>query len=264
MDAMAGKICLVTGAGSGIGAAIARRFAREGAIVHVADIRADAAEAIAVEIQKERAGAAAQPVTLDVTDADAATQVVDRIVEQHGRIDVLVNNAGFLTRPKPGQPERIAAVLARRAAGEPAGSMSIKAIVGVHVFGTFNCTRAALRHMEPRKSGAIVNNASVAGTVPYPVAPDLGMVKAAIIGFTRSVGFEVAGAGIRVNCVAPGIIDTPPLQSVPGARARASQKIGVGRPGEPDEVAAAVLWLASDEASYCYGEVLTVSGAWLG
>jgi 3-oxoacyl-[acyl-carrier protein] reductase len=272
MDALDGKICLITGAGSGIGASIARRFAREGAIVHIADIRADAAEAVAAEIRNEH-GEVAHPVRLDVTDADAATQVVDRIVEQHGRIDVLVNNAGFATRPKPGQAERVAGVYERRAAGEPAGSMSItvnltdaefQAIVAVHVFGTFNCTRAALRHMEPRQSGAIVNNASVVGTAPYPVAPDLGTVKAALIGFTRSVGFEVAGAGIRVNCVAPGIIDTPPLQIAPGARERASQKIGVGRPGHPDEVAAAVLWLASDEASYCYGEVLTLTGAWLG
>jgi 3-oxoacyl-[acyl-carrier protein] reductase len=272
MASLDGKICLVTGAGSGIGAAIARRFVREGAIVYLADIRADAAEAVALDIQNET-GAAPQSVGLDVTDAVAAAQVVDRIVDQHSQIDVLVNNAGFATRPKPGQLERVAAVQGRRAAGEPAGSMSItvnltdaefQAIVGVHMFGTFNCTRAALRHMEPRKSGAIVNIASVAGLIPYPLAPELGAVKAALIGFTRSVGFEVAGAGIRVNCVAPGIIDTPPLRATPGARERAQQKIGIGRPGRPDEVAAAALWLASDEASYCYGEVLSVSGAWLG
>ncbi len=272
MAAMDDRVCLITGAGSGIGASIARRFAAEGAVVYLADIRGDAAEAVASELRHD-IGATARAITLDVTDSGAASRVVDRIVDDHGRIDVLVNNAGFLTRPKPGQVERVGAVLARRAAGEPAGSMSItvnltdaefQAIVAVHMFGTFNCTRAALRHMESRRTGAIVNVASIAGTIPYPVAPELGAVKAALIGFTRSVGFEVAGAGIRVNCVAPGIIDTPPLHRVPGARDRASQRIGIGRPGEPAEVAAAVLWLASDEASYCYGDVLTLSGAWIG
>ncbi|MDQ2852780.1 MAG: SDR family oxidoreductase [Actinomycetota bacterium] len=272
MDALHDKVCLITGAGSGIGAAIAQRFAREGAVVNVADINADGARAVAEGLQRSGA-VSARPVTLDVTNAEAVELAIDRIVAEHGRIDVLVNNAGFATAPKPGQAERVASVYARRAAGEPAGSMSITvnltdaefhAIVAVHLFGTFNCTRAVLRHMEPRGRGAIVNVASVAGMIPYPVAPDLGAVKAALIGFTRSVGFEVSGAGIRVNCVAPGIVDTPPLQRALGARERASQKIGVGRPGEPDEVAAAVLWLASDEASYCYGDVLSAGGAWLG
>jgi 3-oxoacyl-[acyl-carrier protein] reductase len=262
-----GRSALVTGAGSGIGRAIATRLADAGAHVTVNDLSADAAEATVESIVAQ--GGTASASVFDITDSSAVDAGIDALVADRGALDVLVNNAGMGNAYKPGQLDHIVEVGRRRAAGEQPGSLSItvaltdaewRRVLEVLLFGTFYCTRAALRHMEPAGRGAIVNIASTAGIMPAPVAPEYGAAKAGVIGFTRSVAHEVAGAGIRVNAVAPGTVDTPLNERFGPLRKGFATRQASGRLGRPEEIAEAVLFLASDAASFCFGEILTVSG----
>ena len=255
---MTGRVALVTGAGSGLGAAIATRLAADGASVVVSDIDGPAAEIVAKEIGGEA-------VALDVTDSAAVDRVVDGAVERHGRLDVLVNNAGIAPN-RPAVLERGAAnAMAKLTGGELQPLDAIVELsdeewdrmIRVHLYGTFFCTRAALRHMTPARAGAIVNLASVMGMIAGAGGPDYAAAKAAIISFTKSAGAEVAHLGIRVNAVAPGFIDTPLLSFMDDQqKAMVAMRQTPGRLGRPEEVAAAVAWLASDEASFCFGETL--------
>lgn len=258
---------IVTGAGSGIGEAIARRLAADGYAVGVNDLRAEAADRVCADLTAT--GATAVPLVFDVTDSGAVDGAVDGFVERHGRLDVMVNNAGAGNSYTPAQIDHAIEVGRRRSAGERPGSLNItvsrtddefQRVVDVILFGTFCGTRAALRHMEPARRGAIVNTASTAGLMASPLAPEYGAAKAAVVGFTRSVGQEVAGCGVRVNAVAPGTIDTPLLDRFGALKPSLATRHASGRLGRPEEIAAAVAFLASDEASYCFGEILTVSG----
>jgi len=263
---MTRTIALVTGAGAGIGAAIARRLAADGMFVVVNDVRADAAVAVADEV----GGAAA---VFDVADASAVDAAVDGVVLAHGRLDVVVNNAGML--------ELTDEVLGRAGAnmmsaltGDPiepiraVSSMTDEAwdrMLKVHLYGTFFVTRAALRHMEPARSGAIVNMASIYGLEGNALDPAYAVAKGGIVQLTRSVGAEVAPFGIRVNAVAPGFIDTDLMAGLPDVMVDVVVgRTPAGRLGTAAEVAEAVAFLASDRASFCCGEVLTVSGGWAG
>ena len=258
------RIVLVTGGGSGFGAAICRRLARDGDIVVVNDLGAAAADAVAAAIGGESA-------PFDVSQSAAVDAAIDAVVARHGRIDVLVNNAGIA----PSRPEVSARALAnamRRMNGEPievlaaTSTLSDEAwdrMIRVHLYGTFYCTRAALRHMEPARRGAIVNLASIAGLQAIPGAPDYSAAKGGIVTFTRSVGGEVAGLGIRVNAIAPAYFDTPLLdEMLPEQRALLTMAHASGRMGRAEELAEMVAWLASDAASFCFGEVHTISGGY--
>jgi NAD(P)-dependent dehydrogenase (short-subunit alcohol dehydrogenase family) len=247
-----------------LGAAIAQRLADDGAVVVVNDVSAEAAERMAGEL-----GGKASAAVFDVADPAAVNEAIDGMVARLGRIDVLVNNAGIApTRPEV--RERGMANLAARMAGGEAAPLEATStlpdadwdrMIRVHLYGTFHCTRAALRHMEPQRSGAIVNMASIAGLTGIPSAPDYSAAKGGIIAFTKSVAGEVAPLGIRVNAVAPAYIDTPLLADFDEViRGFLTFRTPLGRLGRPEEVAAIVRFLAGDEAGYCVGEVHTVTG----
>ena len=230
---MDGKVALVTGAGSGLGAAIAARLADEGAVVVVNDVSPQAAERTAAEL-----GGKASASPFDVADPAAVNTAVDALVATHGRIDILVNNAGIA----PGRPEvheRGMANLAARMTGQPVQPLEATStlsdadwdrMIRVHLYGTFHCTRAALRHMEPARSGVIVNMASIAGIQGLPSAADYSAAKGGIIAFTKAVAGEVAGLGIRVNAVAPAFIDTPLLVDFDETMPRHDQPALADRP----------------------------------
>jgi len=259
---MDGAVALVTGAGSGLGQAIAFRLAADGAYVVVNDIDGDAAESVAEEAKGEVA-------VFDVTDAPAFDAAIDHVVADHGRIDILVNNAGIIN-DRPDVRDRSMTEMMNRMGGEapqPVGVLSTLSdeewdrVIRVHLYGTFHGTRAALRHMEPARAGSIVNLASIYGLRGSPGTPEYAAAKHGIVGLTRSVGLEVAPLGIHVNAVAPGFIDTPLLAPVAGPMLdMLTTQIPSGRLGRAEEVAELVRFLAGPESSYCFGEVLTLTG----
>lgn len=263
-ETLAGSVAVVTGGGSGLGAAICRRLAADGAHVVVNDLDGGRAEEVAATVSGEAC-------PFDVTDAAAFDAAVDAVVAAHGRVDVVVNNAGIV-HDRPEVLERsMASVMARMsgAAPEPLQALSTLTdeqwdrMIRVHLYGAFHGTRAALRHMERARAGSVVNIASIYGLRGSATTPDYAAAKHGIVGLTRSAALEAAPLGIRVNAVAPGFVDTPLLAPFDGApRALLEQQIPAGRFGRPEEVAELVRFLAGPESSYCHGEVLTLTGGY--
>ena len=235
-----GRRALVTGGASGIGAAIARRLAAEGASVAVGDVNADGAGEVAAEISGDA-------VDLDVTDLDSAKAAIEGI----GTLDILVNNAGtdefgFFHQTTPAQWQKV---------------------IAVNLNGVLNCTYAALPSMQEAGYGRIVNIASEAGRVGSKGSAVYSAAKGGVISFTKVMAREGARFGINVNGIAPGPIETPLLMQALefgeiGEKIIENMKAGtqLRRMGTPDEVAAAVAFFASDDASYVTGEILGVSG----
>jgi 3-oxoacyl-[acyl-carrier protein] reductase len=261
--ALEGQVALVTGAGSGLGAAIAHHLAEQGAHVVVNDVRADAAAAVAKDLVGEVA-------VFDVSDSAAFDAAVDTTVAQHGRLDVLVNNAGIVM-DRPEVIERLIAAQVAAMAGEAVAPLRVLStltderfdrMLKVHVYGTFYGMRAALRHMEDARSGVIVNLCSVYAYGGSVASPEYAAAKHAIAGLTKSVGAEVAPLGIRVNAVAPGFIDTPFLDPLDEAKAFLLARIPVGRFGRAEEIAKLVRHIICD-ATYSFGEIFPASGGWL-
>ena len=266
-----GRVVLVTGGGSGIGRAIAARFAAEGARVVVNDIRAEAAEATVKAI-----GGEARAAVADVADSGRVRAMFEEVARVFGGLDVLVNNAGIGEVSAAGR-EEIAAKIETRISEMMMGTRETHwditqnlsdedwaRMLAVHLNGTFYCTREALRLMSPAGRGAIVNISSVAGLMGLEVAPHYGAAKAGILGFTRSVAREVASRGIRVNAICPGFIDTPILDPLPPVtRIIAERQTPLGRIGKPEEIAAAAAFLASDEAGFITGQWLSPNGGLL-
>lgn len=255
----------MTGGGSGLGAAICRRLARDGAIVVVNDIVASAAQAMAEEIH-------GQASVFDVTNSVAFDDAVDGTVAGLGRLDILVNNAGIAPLP---DEERTAIAIANQVArfeGRVDDLVPSQATVNlsdadfdrmikVHLYGTFHGVRAALRHMTPARRGAVVNISSIMGLRPIAGPLHYGAAKAAIIALTKSCGQEVAPFGVRVNAICPGWVDTPLLAPADEITLAAIvSQIPRGRLGAADEIADMVRFLAGPESAYCCGDVLTVSG----
>jgi 3-oxoacyl-[acyl-carrier protein] reductase len=263
------RVALVTGGGSGIGRAICERFAAEGARVLVNDVRAEGAGATA-----KACGAEARVLLADVADAAAVRGMFAAIERDHGRLDVLVNNAGVAHGPGESREEmsrrgdaRVMEMLSgqgRQTHWDATEHLSDEAwhhVIGVHLHGTFHCTRAALRLMRPQGRGAIVNLSSVAALTGLESVPHYSAAKGAILSFTRAVARDVAGRGIRVNAICPGFIDTPMTAGVsPLMRKVVESRTPMGRMGAPEEIAATALFLASDEGSFFTGQWLSPNG----
>ncbi|MEY3093459.1 MAG: 3-oxoacyl-[acyl-carrier-protein] reductase FabG [Actinomycetota bacterium] len=263
-----GMVVFVTGGGSGLGAQFARRLSADGAHVVVGDRDEAAAGKVASEVGGEAA-------VFDVTDSAAFDAAVDRVAAHHGRLDVLINNAGIAPPRAPERDEKAFANAVKRAEGridelEPLdvtlgmSDAEWDVMIRIHLHGTFFGTRAALRHMMPRRSGSIINVSSIMGLRPAAGAPHYCAAKAGIVALTKSTAQEVAPFGIRVNAVAPGWVDTPLLAPMdPISIAGITAQIPIGRMGRPEELAEVVRFLAGPESSYCIGDVFAASGGWV-
>lgn len=250
---LSGKYALVTGAGSGIGAAIAETLARAGASVFVTDLDAVSARATAERIGA--AGGGATSACLNVTDEEDCRRVADEVTAAAGRLDVLVNNAGV---------GHVGTLL------QTAGS-DLDRLYAVNVRGVFNVSKVFLPGMLERRSGVIVNMASIGGVVGIRDRLAYCTTKFAVVGLTKSMALDHAAEGVRVNCICPGRVETPfvaaRLREYPDPerayRDMASSQ-SVGRMGRPEEIAAAALYLVSDEAVFVTGSALIIDGGWKG
>jgi 3-oxoacyl-[acyl-carrier protein] reductase len=237
---LTGKIALVTGASGGIGGAIARRLHDQGATVVLSGTRAEALQALAGEL-----GARAQVVTCNLGDAAETDALVGKVEAAAGQLDILVNNAG-LTRDG----------LALRMKDD-----DWQQVLDVNLTAAFRLTRAALRGMMKRRWGRVVGITSIVGVTGNPGQANYAASKAGLIGMTKSLAQEVATRGITVNCVAPGMIETAMTDALnEQQRARILTAIPMQRLGNPDEIASAVAYLASEEAAYVTGQTLHVNG----
>jgi len=262
---LSGQVAFITGAGSGLGAAFARRLARDGATIIVNDLSPNAAADVAAEVGGDTA-------IFDVCDSVAFDAEIDKAVERHGRLDILINNAGIAPPTDPDLVQQAIANQMARMEGRigdlvpPNNTVDLSdedwdRMIRVHLYGTFYGTRAALRHMTPARSGTVVNVSSVLGLRPMAGALHYATAKAGIIAFTKSVGQEVAPYGVRVNAVCPGWIDTPLLGAMdPMLIAGIVMQIPQGRMGRPDELAEVVRFLSGPESSYCNGDIFAASG----
>ena len=269
MDRLKDKVALITGAARGLGAAIAQRFAEEGARVIINDQSASAAAATA-----ERLGG--QWLAADVSDSASVAAMFEEVARLTSRLDILVNNAGISGLEGRNDADQIIALRLRQAdeiaRGGPISTFldgtvnttdaGWRRMLGVHVDGTFYCTREALKIMNRQMSGAIINMASVMGTFGRPGNVAYSTAKAAILGFTRSLAHEVAVRNIRVNSIAPGWIHTDMTAPLGALRERIAAQTPLQRLGDPDDIAWAAVYLASKEAKYMTGQVISPNGGW--
>jgi 3-oxoacyl-[acyl-carrier protein] reductase len=239
---LSGKVAIVTGASRGIGRAVAVGLASRGATV-VAVARGDNASGTTAEIQA--AGGAAVAASADVTDRASVDAVIARAVEQFGRIDILVNNAG-ITRDQ---------LLMRMKADD------WDQVIATNLTAAFGCAQAVIKPMIKQRSGRIISISSVVGQSGNAGQANYAASKAGLIGFSKALAREVASRNITVNVVAPGLIDTDMTRAITDrAQCDWAAQIPLGRLGAVEDVAAAVCFLASDEASYITGQVLAVNG----
>ncbi len=246
---LSGRCALITGASRGIGAAIARRFAREGcdmALNYVTEPgRDNACEAGGIVQEIQNLGRRAFAWEADVAERAAVDKMIAAVLEHLGQLDILVHNAG-ITRDRT----------LRKLSFE-----DWEAVLRVNLTGAFHCAQAVLEHMIARGYGRIIFISSVVGLTGNFGQTNYAASKAGLIGFCKSLAREVAAKGITVNCIAPGFIDTEMTRAMPEqARQRVLEQIPLGRLGAPEDVAYAALFLASEEASYITGHVLSVNG----
>jgi NAD(P)-dependent dehydrogenase (short-subunit alcohol dehydrogenase family) len=244
-----GKVAIITGASRGIGQAIAEGMAREGARVVLASRKQEALDEVAEGIRRD--GGVALPLACHTGKEDQVADLVQKTVAEHGQVDVLVNNAA--TNPYFGPMMDI-----DWGAWDKTFEVNLK--------GYFAATRAVVRHLQDRGNpGAIVNVASVVGMMGAPFQGVYAMTKAAVISMTKTLAVELGGAGIRVNAIAPGLIDTKfaqALTSDDSIKGHVLERCAIKRVGQPAEISGAAVFLASDEASYLTGVTLPVDAGW--
>lgn len=240
-----GKIAMVTGAGGGMGRAIAMRYAQEGATVAVNDIRSDHAEKTVEDIISN--GGKAKAFSADVCSSANVNSMVDDILKAFGKIDILFNNAGILIF------QRIIDM----------GDEMWDRVIKTNLYGSFYCTRAVLsKSMMDQKSGRIIFMASVSPYVGGPMVASYGASKGGVVGLMRATAKEVAYLGITANAIAPGYMVTGMTKSVyrGGTQKRLEEKIALGRLGQPEDISGAAVFLASEDSSYITSHVLFVDG----
>ncbi|MEQ9247785.1 MAG: SDR family oxidoreductase [Nitratireductor sp.] len=245
MARLEGKVAVITGAASGFGAGMAKRFAEEGAKVIVADLNAKGAEKIAGEI-----GEAALPVTADVSMKADVDAMVDAAMQAHGRLDIMVNNAGYTHRNGPMLE---------------VGEETFDLITAVNMKAIYHAAQAVVPIMEKQGGGSIITTASTAGLRPRPGLTWYNASKGWAITATKSMAVELAPQNIRVNCLCPvagetGMLDQFMGEDTPEKRAQFRASIPLGRLSTPLDIANAALWLASDEAEFITGVALEVEG----
>jgi len=241
------KVAIITGSARGIGKATALRFAQEGAMVVVNDVDLEEAKEVVSQINSQQEKAVA--VKADVSDEKEVEKMVEVVYSKFGRIDILVNNAGII----------------KRGSIEDHSYEDWDKVIAVNLRGTYNCAKAVVPIMKNQRYGKIINVSSVAGKVgDIASAPSYGSSKGAINALTKSLARELAEYGICVNAVAPHAIETEMSSEWPEKKRREIiAQIPLKRLGRPEEVAAAILFLASDEASFITGEILDVNGGYL-
>lgn len=250
MKGIEGKVALVTGGSSGIGKATALAFAREGASVIIASRNAAKGEEVVSEIQK--AGGKAAFVKTDVTRSNDVKDLVDGIVRTHDRLDIAFNNAGIAGK-----------LDATADCTEEDWDISMN----VNLRSVFLCMKYELKQMVKQGSGSIVNTASAAGLVALPGAVAYNVAKFGTVGLTKTAAIDYVKNNIRVNCVCPSFVKTPITDALVAEYPAMIQKMfpyqPIGRLGEPDEIANAVVWLASDQASFVTGTAFSVDGGYV-
>ena len=242
-----GQVVIVTGSGSpkGIGRTIARTFARQKAAVVIADMNEAGVKDTVAAIKEE--GGEAFGVVVNITDEVSVQNMVDQVMEQYGRIDVLVNNAG----------------ISQKVTVADMTLADMKRIFEVNMFGLFLCTKACMKVMRAQKYGRIVNLSSVSGKRGGGIfgGAHYSASKAAVLAFSKNLSREISAEGITINSVCPGLINTEIWKSLPKEDAdKVIEGIPMGRPGETQEVANAIVFLASKEASYITGEEIDING----
>jgi NAD(P)-dependent dehydrogenase (short-subunit alcohol dehydrogenase family) len=248
-QSFAGKVALVTGAGSGIGLATAQAFAEAGASVVLADSREDTVRAATEGLTAS--GGKALAVRCDVTDDAQVASMIARTVATFGRLDAAFNNAG---------------VMQRRVDTAEISDDEWDRVMAINLRGVWSCMKHELRQMLRNGGGAIVNNSSIGGVVGNPGLAAYHAAKHGVLGLTKTAALEYATKGIRINAVCPGSINTPMAHSLTGGDPKVLAELveaaPIGRLGEPEEIAAAVLWLCSGDSSYVIGHSLLVDGGY--
>ena len=265
----AGQVVVITGGASGLGARFAELFASRGAHIVIGDIAEQAAHKLSASL-------GGTSIKCDVTNSTDVDALAQHAVSHFGKIDVFINNAGIAPIPNE---ERFATAVANqmlRLENNVGATTPLNVVTDmtdgewdhmlkVHLYGTFYGCRAAARYMTPQRSGSIINISSVLGLRPTALAPHYSTAKAAIIALTKSQSQELAPLGVRVNAVCPGYIDTPLLAPMNELmKVAIVSQIGIGRLGTDDEIAEMVSYIASAKASYCTGEVFSVTGGYSG
>ncbi|MDH5186502.1 MAG: 3-oxoacyl-[acyl-carrier-protein] reductase [candidate division WOR-3 bacterium] len=246
MPKLKGKKVVVTGAGSGIGKAIAKRFAEEEALIAVCDVNLETANLVAKEIGI--IGAKGLPYKVDVSSFTDVTAAVKKIAEALGGIEILINNAG-ITKD----------TLLLRMSEE-----DFDKVIGVNLKGTFNFTKACTKYLIKEEWGRIINITSIIGEMGNAGQANYAAAKAGIIGFTKSIAKELASRKITVNAIAPGFIKTPMTENLPeNIKENYRKLIPLNHEGEPEDVANLCIFLASEEASYITGQIIRVDGGML-
>jgi 3-oxoacyl-[acyl-carrier protein] reductase len=243
MKGLKNKVVIITGAANGIGKATALRFAEEGANIVVADF-ADGTATVNEVLDK---GVQAIYVPLNVTDPESVQAMVAKTIDTFGKVDVLINNAG----------------ITKDAMMKKLTKEAWDAVVNVNLTGVFNCTSAVLPYMLEQKSGVVLTSSSVVGLYGNLGQTNYAATKWGVIGMTKSWAKEMAKNGLRFNCVAPGFIGTEMVKKIPEQvlNEKILIKVPAGRLGDPEEIAAAFAFLASDDAKFINGTVLSVDGA---